>query len=242
MWKQFFEVSDFLCNFIPGRSRRAAIRREKLYDWRKKYRALRRAYPELNFRRTRMIKGGWNIGFIVDRKYVFKIRKFYDKNTPAAKIMREQRITGALADVASVRIPRIEVVRTGGYTFYKYDFIPGRNMNTFSPAEIARHADTWGAQIGEFIHSIHKARPDDLDDLRDRPGDGWNHNDICNNVIIDPKTMRVTGVIDWEYSGWGLLSTEFENCVRFSKKIKESGILAHIQKKYYDLDKRRLTK
>ena len=236
MWKQFFEVCDFLCNFIPGATRRAAVRRMRLYDWRKKYRALRAAYPDLNFRRTKMIKGGWNIGFIVDRKYVFKIRKFYDENTPATKIMREARITSALGPVSSVRIPRIEVVRAGGYTFYKYDFIPGRNMNTFSPRTIASHASRWGAQIGEFIHSIHTARPDNLDDLKDRPGDGWNHNDICNNVIIDPKTMSVAGVIDWEYSGWGTLDTEFMNCVRFSKKIKDSGILEHITKKYNDLD------
>ncbi len=237
MWKQFFEVCDFLCNFIPGATRRAAVRRMRLYDWRKKYRALRAAYPDLNFRRTKMIKGGWNIGFIVDRKYVFKIRKFYDENTPATKIMREARITSALGPSASVRIPRIEVVRTGGYTFYKYDFIPGRNMNTFSKRQIAKFAARWGAQIGRFIHSIHTAHPDNLDDLKDRPGDGWNHNDICNNVIIDPKTMNVVGVIDWEYSGWGALETEFVNCVRFSKMINDSGILSHIKKKYYDLNK-----
>ena len=236
MWMQFFAVCDFLCNFIPNRHRRTMVRRKYLYDWRKKYRALRRAYPELNFRHTKMIKGGWNIGFIVDRKYVFKIRKFYDKTTPAAKIMREQRITGALADYAAVRIPKIEVVRAGGYTFYKYDFIPGRNMNTFSPKTIAEYAPIWGNQIGEFIHSIHTANPANMDDLRDRQGDGWNHNDICNNVIIDAKTMRVAGIIDWEYSGWGMLSTEFENCVRFSKKINESGILKHIQTKYYELN------
>lgn len=237
MWKLFFIVSDFLCNFIPGHHRRSLIRRNKLYDFRKKYRALRHAYPELNFRHTKVIKGGWNIGFIVDRKYVFKIRKYYDKNTPVEKIMREQRITGALADLASVRIPRIEVVRAGRYTFYKYDFIPGRNMNTFSAAQIARHAPVWGEQIGEFISSIHTAHLPALADLQDRPGDGWNHNDICNNIIIDPKTMRVAGIIDWEYSGWGLLSTEFDNCVIFSRKIQESGILKHIQKKYYELAK-----
>jgi len=237
MWKLFFETCDFLCNFVPGRARRADIRRRKLYDWRKKYNALRRAYPELRFRRTRMIKGGWNIGFIVDRRYVFKIRKFYDKSTPNTKIMREQRITGALAAFSSVRIPRIEVVRTGGYIFYKYDFIPGRNMNTFSARTIARYASRWGGQIGAFIHSIHNARPDGIDDLRDRPGDGWNHNDICNNVIIDPKTMNVAGIIDWEYSGWGTLETEFVNCVRFSKKIKHSGILESIEKKYRELAK-----
>lgn len=237
MWMQFFAICDFLCNFIPGRHRRAMVRQKYLYDWRKKYRALRHTFPELSFRHVKMIKGGWNIGFIIDHKYVFKIRKFYDKTVPADKIVREVRLTNALAPVASVRIPCVNVVHADQYTFYKYDFIPGRNMNTFSAATIARYAPVWGAQIGEFIHSIHTASPMDLDDLRDGPGDGWNHNDICNNVIINPKTMRVAGIIDWEYSGWGLSSVEFENSVIFSKKIKASGILAHIQKKYNDLDK-----
>lgn len=236
MWMQFFAICDFLCNFIPGRHRRAMVRQKYLYDWRKKYRALRHAFPELKFRHTKMIKGGWNIGFIVDRKYVFKIRKFYDKNVPTDKIMREARITSALEPFAAVRIPCIEVVHADDYTFYKYDFIPGRNMNTFSPNVIARFAPTWGAQIAEFIHSIHTATPVGLDDLRDGAGDGWNHNDICNNVIIDPKTMRVAGIIDWEYSGWGPLQTEFDNCVVYSKKIKEAGILPHIQQKYYELN------
>lgn len=238
MWKLFFEVCDLLCCMVPGAARRADIRRRRLYDWRAKYNALRAAYPELNFARTKMIKGGWNIGFIVDRRYVFKIRKFYDETRPADKVMREQRITNALADFASVRIPRIEVVRTGGYTFYKYDYIHGRNMNTFSARTISRYSSRWGAQIGGFIHSIHTAHPAGIDDLKDRPGDGWNHNDICNNVIIDSKTMTVAGVIDWEYSGWGTLQTEFENCVRFSKKIRESGIGESIKRRYFELNKK----
>lgn len=235
MWMQFFAVCDFLCNFIPNRHRRAMVRQKYLYDWRKKYHALRRAYPNLNFRHTKMIKGGWNIGFIVDNKYVFKIRKFYDKTIPNEKIMREHRITTALADVATVRIPCIDVVHAGKYIFYKYDFIRGCNMNTFTAATIAKYAHVWGAQIGEFIYSIHTANPTGLDDLRDGVGDGWNHNDICNNVIIDAQTMRVVGIIDWEYSGWGLLETEFENCTRFSKKINDSGILTHIRQKYSEL-------
>lgn len=112
----------------------------------------------------------------------------------------------------------------------------GRNMNTFSARTIAKYAPVWGAEIGEFIRSIHNARPTALNDLRDGDGDGWNHNDICNNVIIDPKTMHVAGIIDWEYSGWGMLDTEFQNCVIFSKKINASGILEYIEKKYYELN------
>ncbi len=237
MWKLFFETCDLLCCLIPGRARREKIRRVRLYDWRKKYNALRRAFPELNFRHTKMIKGGWNIGFIVDKKYVFKIRKFYDSSAPQTRIIREKRITDAFGAISPLRIPRIDIVEAGGYMFYKYDFIPGRNMNTFSRRTITKNAWRWGEQLAEFINAVHNARPAGIDDLRDRDGDGWNHNDICNNVIVDPKTMRIIGLIDWEYAGWGTLETEFNNCVRFSKKIEQSNILVAIQMFYHAMRK-----
>lgn len=239
MWKLFFDTCDFLCNFIPGDARRAKIRKTKLYDYRKKYRALRAAFPHLRFGHVKMIKGGWNIGFIVDKKYVFKIRKYFDAHTPAEKIIREKRITDAFANISPLRIPKIEIVESRGYTFYKYDFIPGRNMNTFSLRTIEKNAWTWGAQLAEFINAVHNARPAEIKDLRAGDGDGWNHNDICNNIIIDKKTMRISGLIDWEYAGWGTLETEFNNCVRFSQKIEKSKILIPIQLGYYSMQPRK---
>lgn len=232
MWKLFFQVCNFLCNFIPNRRVRERVRREQLYDWRKKYKALRAAFPELNFRNMRMIKGGWNIGFIVDNKYVFKIRKFYDKKIPAEKIMREKRITDAFENVVPLMIPKIELVESMGYTFYKYNFMPGKNMNWYSQKTINKYAKRWGKQLAEFIWAMHNTDPEQIADLKDRPGDGWNHNDICNNVIVDKKTMKIVGIIDWEYSGWGKLETEFENCIKFSDKVKNSGIGDIIRAEY----------
>lgn len=239
MWKQFFMICDLLCSLIPSRKTRNKIRTERLYDWRRKYNALRRAFPELNFRHTKIIKGGWNIGFIVDKKYVFKIRKAFDKNTPTEKIMREKRITDAFADiVAPIKIPKIDVVNAGEYTFFKYDFIPGKNMNKLHLKTITKHHKDWGQQIGEFIYRMHNATPTGLDDIqKTHDGDGWNHNDICNNVIVDTKTMRIVGIIDWEYAGWGMLETEFMNTTIFSKKIQESGIGQEIRKTYHRLKK-----
>lgn len=237
MWKLFFEVCDFLCNFIPSKSVRGHIRTTRLYDYRKKYHALRRAYPDLNFRRTKMIKGGWNIGFIVDRKYVFKIRKFFDNSIPTERIMREKRITDAFASVSPVRIPRIEIVRAGEYTFYKYDFIPGKNLNTFRLKTISDNSWKWGRQLAQFITAVHNTRPAEIEDLRMGDGDGWNHNDICNNIIVDKKTMNIVGLIDWEYAGWGTLETEFRNVVAFSKKMQESGISVAVMLEYYSMNK-----
>lgn len=236
MWKLFFEICDFLCNFIPNRKTQERIRKENLYDWKKKYQTLKKHYPELNFRGTKMIKGGWNIGFIVDKKYVFKIRKAFDQSAKTEKIMREKRITDAFAKVVPLRIPKIEIVKAGQYTFFKYDFIPGKNLNTFSLKTINKHKKEWAKQLAEFIFAMHNYIPKEIDDLRgDAVGDGWNHNDICNNIIVDKKTMKIVGLIDWEYSGWNTLENEFRNCVAFSKKMQGSGILTNIKSEYKKL-------
>lgn len=239
MWKLFFDTCDFLCNLIPSRARRADVRKMRLYDCRKKYRALRDAFPDLRFSHVKMIKGGWNIGFIVDRKYVFKIRKFYDREIPTEKIMREKRITDAFVDISPLRIPKIDIIESHGYTFYKYDFIPGKNLNRCSLKTIRKNAARWARQLAGFINAVHNARPDGIDDLKDRPGDGWNHNDICNNIIIDTKTGDIVGLIDWEYSGWGMLATEFENCTAFSHKMRDSGIADAIKNEYAALQKKK---
>ena len=207
MWKLFFEICHFSCALIPNRKLRERIRKKQLFDWYNKYKALQKRFPELNFRRTKMIKGGWNIGFIVDKKYVFKIRKFFDSSIPTEKIVREKRITDAFQNISPLQIPKIEIINTDGYTFYKYNFIHGENLNTCSQRKI--------------------------EDLRgDIAGDGWNHNDICNNIIVDKRTMKIVGIIDWEYSGWGTLETEFNNTVAYSQKIRDAGLKIAIMSYY----------
>ena len=49
--------------------------------------------------------------------------------------------------------------------------------------------------------------------------------------------MRVVGIIDWEYAGWGMLDTEFENSTLFSEKMKKSGIGGEIAKTYNNMKK-----
>ncbi len=238
LWKIFFELCYFASFFIFNSKQRAKFRKVQIYDWRSKYNALRRAFPELNFKNTRMIKGGWNIGFVVDNRYVFKIRKNYDDNAPQEKVLREKRITDALSSVSSVRILKIDIVNAGEYTFFKYDYIKGKNLNNFSQRIINKYCKKWGQQLGQFIYAIHNYKLNDIDDLKVSDGDGWNHNDLCNNIIVDKKTMNIVGIIDWEYSGWGYLETEFKNCTAFSKKLKKSDILTYVKKEYSDLELR----
>lgn len=228
MLKLWFDICWIVCG-LPGLR---GLRRTRLYNYRKKLIALRAIHP---YKSVRMIKGGWNIGFITDGEYVFKIRKFYESNDE--KIRREKRITDAFESIVNISIPHVEIIDAGKYTFYRYGFIPGKNLNTFSARTIKMHRDALGRTIGEFIYKMHNARPAAIADLMTGDGDGWNHNDICNNILVDPKTMRITGIIDWEYSGWGKLSTEFENTVRFKKKIKDSGMLDVIKSTYQYLSR-----
>lgn len=238
MWRLFFEVCDVLVGLIPKRAVREKIRRQELYDYRKKLNALRKTFPKKEFKHVRVIKGGWNIGFIVNNKYVCKIRKYYDGNIPVEKITREKRITDAFKNIVPIQIPKIDIVKSDGYTFYKYEFIPGANLNRMPLKKIQENAWELGKQIGEFIYKMHNADPIEIADLKTKSGDGWNHNDICNNIIIDKKTMKIVGLIDWEYSGWGTLETEFENCIHFSQKMRDSGIGTVIQLEYYVLQKK----
>lgn len=235
MWRLYFEICDFLAGLIPNRKVREKIRRVDLYDYRKKYNALRASLKQAEFKHVRVIKGGWNIGFIVDNKYVCKIRKHYDRKIPTEKIMREKRITDAFADIVPLKILKIDILKADGYTFYKYNFIPGTNLNRMPLKIIIKHKKRWGKQLAAFISAMHNADPKEILDLKSGEGDGWNHNDICNNIIVNKKTMKIVGIIDWEYSGWGKLETEFRNCTLFSDKMKKSGIGEEIIQEYNKL-------
>lgn len=231
MWKPLFDFFWFMTNFLPARAR-ARIRRDKLFDYGYKLAALRRI---TNARRIGMFKGGWNIGFIVDKKYVFKIRKFYQSHD--ARILREKRITDAFAQIVSVRIPEIKIIDAGEYTFYRYAFISGRNLNTFSEHKIRKNRDRFAGTIAKFIFQMHGVNPPEINDLRTDDGDGWNHADLCNNILVDPKRMRVVGIIDWENASFGPIETEFRNLTRFKKKIADSGLGDAVRAEYEKLVK-----
>lgn len=234
MWKLFFDLCYLSSFFVPGKNRRNRFRTITLFDYRNKLNALRKACPEIKFRRVRMIKGGWNIGFIINNKYVFKIRKqFQESYIP--KIIHEKRMTDAFRDIVPLRIPKIDVIKSGEYTFYKYEFIPGRNLNTLPMRTIMKYRNVWAQQIAEFIYAMHNANPSEISDLITENGDSWGHNDICNNTIVDTKTMKIVGMIDWEYSGWNYLETEFKNCTRYSSKLRRADMNTLIRNAYNKL-------
>lgn len=239
MWRLFFEVFDRLAGLIPNKDVRERIRQKKLYDYRKKFNALRKVIPEHEFKKIRVIKGGWNIGFIINNKYVCKIRKFLDASVPQEKIIREKRITDAFQEILPVKIPKIDILISDGMTFYKYNFISGVNLNKMSQAKITQNQEKIAKQLARFIHTMHNSNMPELYDLKNSDGDGWNHHDICNNMLVDKKTMKIVGIIDWEYAGWGPLDTEIQNCTIFSRKMRNTQIDALIRAEYKKLSNKK---
>lgn len=235
MWKTFFIICDILCYLIPNRKKQQYIRKQLLFDWKNKYKALKHACPNLNFKKTKIIRGGWNIGFIVDNKYVFKITKTYDETKTLSKITKEKRITDTFRNYVQIQIPNISIIKTPEFVFYRYNFIPGKNLNHLSQHTINKYRDRFASEIAAFINSIHNTDPQEICDLKSHDGDGWNHNDICNNILVNTKTNHIIGIIDWEYAGWGNLKTEFNNCVAFSSKLRKSDILDSIKSEYQKL-------
>ncbi|MCQ2581467.1 MAG: phosphotransferase [Alphaproteobacteria bacterium] len=206
-----------------------------LFDWKNKYKSLKSGCPNLQFKHVKIIRGGWNIGFIVDNKYVFKIAKFYDETKTINKVTREKRITDAFRNAVKIKVPKIVIIKTPKFVFYRYDFIAGKNLNHLPARIIKRYCNRFASEIAQFIYAVHNTTPAEINDLKVSDGDGWNHNDICNNMIVDTKSHKIVGIIDWEYAGYGTLETEFNNCVRFSSRLRKSDILDSIKSEYQKL-------
>lgn len=232
MWRSFFEFLYIISFLIPGRKNREWFRRNRLYNFRKKMNALRTIIPKSEFKNVRLIKGGWNIGFIVNNRAVYKIRKHYQNGKNNDRIIREKRITDAFANVVQLQIPKIETIKSDGYTFYKYNFIHGKNMNLCNQRVIEQNKHKWAKQLAQFIYDMHSVDPTEIADLKTADGDGWNHHDLCNNVIIDKKSKDIVGIIDWEYSGWGMLETELRNVDLYSSKLTCAGLGQLVKAEY----------
>ena len=71
-------------------------------------------------------------------------------------------------------------------------------------AQNADNLDKLAAQVARFLYEVGRADPDAIKDLKPRPDMhpgymfGWCQGDVCDNFIIDIKTMTVRAFIDWE--------------------------------------------
>lgn len=238
MWKPFFDFLWFISYFIPFRGARTWFRLNKCYDYKNKLRAIRAATPELNWDKMRLAKGGGSLAFIVEDT-VFKVRKFHKHDNSEKKFEREKRITDAVAPVLPVAVPKIELVQAGHYLFYKTHFIPGRVLVDLPLKRIIANNDKIGKQIGQIIYALFNADFKSLRDIRPKDakkhGFGLVHGDMCSNIIVNPDTMDVVGIIDWEYAFYSSLWYEFYGIYRVRRKMRQTDIAPIAMWEYYRL-------
>ena len=237
MWRTFFEFCNILSYAIPSKKMRDWFRREKLFDYKNKLNAIKSEYPDLNWNKMRMAKGGGSLAFIVDNT-VFKVRKFHLVDNSHMKFEREKRITDAIAPVLPIAVPKIELIEVGDYLFYKTTFIPGRVLMDLPLKRIIEHKDKIGKQIGDVICILFNTDFPKLKDLRpskyDKTDCGLTHGDMCSNIIVNPKTMDGVGIIDWEYAGYSTLKREFFGIFRVRKKMRKTDIAPTAMWTYYE--------
>lgn len=234
-WLTLFIIGDFFAGLIPVRSWRNWVRRTQLYGFHEKYNSLRRAFPLMTYKNTKMIKGGQHIGFIVDKKYVFKVRRNYDEQIARDRIQREARITDAVAKILPVDVPKIEMFDSGEFLYFKYDMIPGKNIIHYSLHELKANREKLGKQMAELIYTLYNTNLRSISDLRTKPGNSWTHGDFCSNLILDPETMDIVAIIDWEFADCGTLHHEFAGINIFRKKMRDANILLYVVTEYYKI-------
>lgn len=242
MWRTFFEFMYILSYLIPVPSWRRHFRRVKLFDYKHKLNTLYAKYPKLRKKHMRLAKGGGSLAFIFDERTVYKVRKYCDRDNSIEKFTYEKRITDAIAPIVPVRIPHIELVTAGEFLFYKTEFIPGRVLIDLPLARIREHREKIGRQLGDVIFQLFNAKLPELDDLRAarmaqigaNPGDfGLTHGDMCSNIIVNPDTMDVVGIIDWEYANFSSLKREFIGIFRVRRKMRQTDISTEAMWQYY---------
>ena len=239
MWKLFFDTLYFLSYFIPFPRTRRWFRDVKLFGYGAKKRALLTTCPDLAKQKMRLAKGGGSLAFIIGDT-VFKVRKRHRLDNSTTKFMREKRITDAMRPFCPVALPHIDIVHAGEFTYYKTQFIPGSVLVDLPLEKIREHREKIGRQLGDIIYGIYNADMPQIDDFRtpNGNGEGWIHGDMCSNIIVNPDTMDVTGIIDWEYARYSTLRDEFIGLVRVRRKMRLTDIQVEAICRYYELVKK----
>lgn len=226
MWKLLFEFSDRLFAIVPVKKWRRFLRTDMLFDYRRKLNALKRAYPDLDFNKMKLAKGGGSLVFMIGDN-TFKVRKHNYEAGKFERFNREKRITDAIRPWCTIQIPNIEFFDSDGITFYKSSRIDGKLLINISARKIKTHQKQISKQLAEFIYKKSLANPSEIADLRKRPVNkeySWVHGDMCSNILVNPRTMKITGIIDWEWAGYGKTADEFWGLVRVRKKMQKIGL------------------
>ncbi len=163
-----------------------------------------RADTGLCFPRMRTFVGYQARSLIIsaDNRWIYKFPLRRDNYRQLAR--REQRIVRALRPFSPIDIPDVELIENKGMLVRKYEFIRGVTLRGGPRDVIMANLDVLAAQVARFLYDVACADPDEIRDLKPEPDAapgymrGWCQGDVCDNFMIDLKTMRVIAFIDWE--------------------------------------------
>ena len=166
------------------------------------------------------------------------------KDESVNRFTREKRITDAISPILSVRVPRIKLHTVGIYTVYESEFIPGRILMDLPLKQILGHRTEIGQELGKIIYILHNAKCPELNDMCTDMADdvGIIHGDMCSNILVNPDTMQITGIIDWEYARFDSVKNEFFGLFRVRRKMRLTDIAPIAMCEYYELAHKHLTK
>ena len=226
MWKLLFELSDRFFAIVPIKKWRIFLREKLLFDYRHKLNALLSARPDLKHKKMILAKGGGSLVFIFGKE-TFKVRKHQHESSTFKRFYYEKRITDAIRPYCTVQIPNIEFFNYGGFVFYKSDYISGKLLVAVPTWKIKKYQTQISNQLADFIYKKSFANPPEIEDLKttkNKSGFSWIHGDMCSNILIDPKTMKITGIIDWEWAKYNETVLEFRGLVRVRRKMQRIGL------------------
>lgn len=232
-------ISNIVCAFIYNKSYRDKVRvmiRNPRRVWR--YIAFVRTFvrPGRPCKiKTRVGYGASNFIVILNDKYVFKFPLCGDGMDIS---LREKRITDEIAKVSPIKIPRMDLWRFDGVIVRRYEFARGVLLTDIAPSVVEQHRNYIAKQIAHFLYVIGRADIPALRDLKPRANDkpgfmvGWNHGDIWQNFMLNPKTFDITYFIDWDGVRFGSFEPMLRAAAHHWDKFGYRGIIVDVMAEY----------
>lgn len=150
---------------------------------------------------------------------------------------REKRLVDVFQKISPIYIPPVDVYEHRDHLVRRYPFISGVQLRQM-PLEVAlENIDILAEQIAEFIFVIGCSDPETVRDLKPTPDAkpgymyGWSQGDICDNFIVDMKTMKIIAFIDWEDCVFGDFSKTFTG----NRRSPQRELMSAVREKYEKL-------
>ena len=230
-------IVNVICGMVYGRDRRRHVRTVLNGYAMRNIRFIRR-HLGIPLRHVHIRTGymGRNMVIITNDKYAFKFP--VASENPNDKAMREKRIVDAVRKHCPVPVPNVDILhmRTGDGDILvrKYPLVHGTTVREMPAKRVLANIDKLAPQMAGAIYAIGCAMPPEINDLKPTADanaeymHGWCQGDICDNFMINPKTMRVTAYIDWEDAAF----MDFAHLFKKYKKTPARELMAAVAREY----------